>query len=944
MGDFFVPNPGGPAPPPEPDIPPPDFKQAGQGISEGLVATDMFGKFFLRARDWAIAIASTLLAWFIKASAPLVVGVLRTMTETDEKTQAAYGQVASATLSHIFGVDIEPALVAGRGQRAERVVVADTIGKAVLGSLFQPGFSTQGGALLPSSAASESYLNTVVHMGLEGWFESWIFDALSYHELEKFGDLKDTMAEMLGLGRLTRRVLAPPLKILVEDPYTWKLNDTYRPALLTHDIAVRQFLRGDMQRDELDQVLGWQGFKPKDIDRLINHNSKALTDAEVDYALERQIVDSDGAIALFQSDGWTNEQARLKVGLLIDKRIDGYRKQMIAAATTAFVQKDIEIDEFQTIVQSSGLPDLDQTWIIKVAGLRREMQFKRLTLAEIERLIKAGIDNVDDLRAWMVRENYRLDEMDALELLLIQQVQNKADAAKAKADQAAAKEQAAQIKAIATAKKEAAVAAQAATKGTSLVEAKQLVKDGRWTFDQYSAFLVAHGASQASVTDLVGLLHDEIDKATAAQAVRDQARATAAEKEIPLAQYEAGVKSGVFSIADFQKFLVAQKYGAEDIASLVALLQSELDAAKLKAGKHSQATTRAATKSINLPQLERAVRLGLTPIGTYQAALVAAGEDQTSVDLLTGILADQVKADQATAARRQEAALRAGQQGLSLAQTEQAVINGIRPMSDYTLFLGKLGVDQVDVDALRELLQLRLDHQADAADKQAQAEAKASATGLSLAAIQRATKLGVLTVDQYTAILGKIGLTADDQAILRTSMLVELQKQAAANTTRTSAASKLAKQGLSLATQESAVINGVEDIAVLQSNLVAAGLADADVSTLVDLVTLKRDQAQAAAGRRAIAEQRAADKDPSLAKEEALVTAGVLTMDDYAAYLREIGMDDLDVADLVDLLSQKIADAQAKAAAAATAPPPGAKPRKKKKAAVAPVTTSAPLA
>jgi len=943
MGDFFLPQPGGSAPPPEPDIPPPDFQEVGKGISAGFEATDWTGA--LAKKLWGAITygASLLLSWIIKAAATIAAGFLNVLTETDEKANSAYGLLTAATLEHLFGVQINPRDVAGRGQREQRVVVANTIGQAIFGALFAAAPTSGAGGLRPSSAASEQYLQTVTHLGLEGWMESWIVDALSLHELQRFGELKDVMAEMLGLGRLTRRVLAPPMKILVEDPYTWKLNDTYRPTLLPHELATRQFLRGKLTRDQLDQVLGWQGWSPANIDYLINSNAKFLSLADLDYQIQRGFKSEADAVQYLRDQGWDQETATSQVSVFHERRIDVYRKELIQASEQAFIDKDIDADTFRAVVQTSGLPEEEQSWIIKVAGARREMKFKRLTLSEIEQLIRAGIMNVDDLRQWMLRENYSFEDAQFLELLLIDQVTTKAAADKAKAEKLAAKKKADAEKAKLAAQKQALLDAQAADKGVTRQQAAQLVKDGQWTFDQYAQFLTNHGVGPDGIVQLTDLLHTLIDDQKAAQDKRDAAKAAAAEKEVPLAQIEAGVKSGVVSMDEFRAFLTAQKYGQDDIDTFVSLLQSQIDAAKLKAKAVADAKVKAAQKHINLPSLERAVRLGLVPIESYRAALQAAGEDPTSADLLVGILRDQIAADTATQKKRADASLRAGAQGLSLAQTEQAVINHVLPMSAYTLLLGKLNFDQADTAALAELLQLRVDHQQTANEKQALADQKADATGLSLAAIQRATKLGVLSLDQYTALLARIGLSQDDVAILRTSMLVELQKMAGANKVRTAAASKLAKQGLSLAQEESAVIAGVESVDLFKSNLLAQGVTDANVTTIVDLVMLKKDQAEAAAAKRAIAEARAADKDPGLAKEEALVSAGIISMDDYGAYLRELKMDDLDIAQLEALLADKIGAAQAKAAAAGTQPAPGAAPKKRKrKAAAAPTTAPLP--
>ena len=117
------------------------------------------------------------------------------------------------------------------------------------------------GGVTPSDQAVNNYLAVVMNMELNGWIESWFADAATYHLLEKYGDLKDGIARVLGLGRLSRQVFAPPMKVLVHDPYLALLNQKYRPKNVDVGTAVQAFLRAEFDRDTLSTILAVEGYQ-----------------------------------------------------------------------------------------------------------------------------------------------------------------------------------------------------------------------------------------------------------------------------------------------------------------------------------------------------------------------------------------------------------------------------------------------------------------------------------------------------------------------------------------------------------------------------------------------------------------------------------------------------------------------------------------------------------
>jgi hypothetical protein len=192
--------------------------------------------------------------------------------------------------------------------------------------------------------------------------------------------------------------------------------------------------------------------------------------------------------------------------------------------------------------------------------------------------------------------------------------------------------------------------------------------------------------------------------------------------------------------------------------------------------------------------------------------------------------------------------------------------------------------------------------------------------------MERAVKLGVLSIDQYTAAVAAAGFNATDQGILRATVLAEVAQTAQASARRNSISRALGKRGVSLAQEEQLVRDGIIPVDAYAQFLVQNGYGEPDVSNLAALLRLKIEQQQATATLHAAAAAKATDRDISLGAEQAAVIAGDRTPADYQALLSDLGYDQVDQSTLMADLAAKVAAARAKAAktptppAAATAP------------------------
>lgn len=910
MGDYFTAPEGSPLPPPEPDAPPPAFEELAANLGLGLAKSGTFGAFLAQLLDVLVAAGMRLLGSIINILASLFVFLMGLVGQVSEDARAGIGKLTAATLKELFGAEVAAADVSGATSGPGRQAAANKMGQAIVGTMFAGTQAQEGGGVVPSANAADTFLSAVMKLELNGWLESWVSDGLSAHFLEKYGELKDGISRSLGLGRLSRQVFRAPLKILVSDPYTALLSQKYRPRHWDIDALMAQLNRGQITRAQLSTPLGNQGYTEAQIDELVRKSQKTLSLGDLEYLASRGGASAGSIHGSLVNLGYTDGGADILIDLWHDKRIQKYRMELVSTGEGAFVAGNLLLGDFTTIVQSSGLQPDEQDWIVQVAQLKRAVKIHHLSEGEIIKGIEEGILNFGDLKAWAVREGMPIQEELWLELEVLT-AENKASAlAKAKAATAKGKVDAANAKLQIAQQKAAAVKTSAALAGLTPAQAATLVKDNIWTIAQYTAFLTAHGFGPDAVQANVELIHAEQAATAAKRGAAGVAKTNAVAKGLNLAQLEKAVIEGIVTEDKLRSWLTGDGYSADDAEIIVDLTRNALTAAQAKKDAAAALHLQAKTKSISIPDLDRAVRLGLTTVDAYKAALQAAHFDAGSIALLVGILQSQVASDKATAAKSAAAAAVPTAKGITIGQLAAEVIAGIRPIGDYSTALTAANYGHEDQVDLTALLQLKVDQAKSVAAKKAAAGKALAAKGISLPAAERAVKLGVVPVSVYTSLLQSLNYTPDAVQVLTNSLIAELGAAKKAQTAATSAATTLAAKHISLPELEKAVIGGVRPIGDYAAALYGANYGASDVTTLMQLLQLKLDHAADAAAAHADAEGKATQKGISLGKEEAAILSGDKTMADYDALLSALGYDDVDRATLEALLQAKV-DAKA---------------------------------
>jgi len=883
--------PGDPAPSDLPDVevPAPDFLTVGKQLETGKQAAGPDTGFFAALGTMLQNVFAWLIGMIVQAAMWIAAKLAGILAKGEEGNQAEFGELAAASISNLFGVTVAPSAMGARGRIASRSEVYKQVGTAIMNAMVGAGATSGTSTLTPSTAAAEQYLATVTHLAIEGWIEEWLVDATSLHVLGRFGELKDTLSHVLGLGRLSHEALKPLMQVILQTPLSWDLMKRYRPTQLGVGDCWRQFVRGKWTQAQMEEELARQGLDSERMEAVLTSHRKLYSDTDLDYMIAHGFCTLDEAIASLKDQGWEEPVARMQLALNGDRRLDTYRHSMATELMGAYADYDIDDSQFNSLLSLLYLPDREMQMTRNQAQVRRELNVTRLTLAEIATHVKHGIQTVDDFRARMTQMGYSVDDQTALELELLYEVKSALDAAAAKktiADQKAAA--AAAKTAAAEAKRQAALEA-LALKKVSLSKEEELVLRGIRTLDSYSDWLRAHKFPAADVADLTTLLGDKINAAHAAADKKAGLTQQATQRKLSIADLERAVKLGLMSVDEYRSQLAGAGFSDADRDLLAAMLQKELDQAAAAAELRKEAEAKLAEQHLSLADMELAVREGLHNVDWYQQQLTTRGFDADDAALLADELRKQLEKDQAAIDRHNQIATALKKKKISLADLDKAARAGLITIGDYSAALAADGYPPSDVDLLVGLLQLQMQADQKAADAHAAAQAQLAQKNISLVDLERAVKLGVTDISTYKAALTREGFSADDQAILVQSLLAQIAITKAAQQKAAEAAKKAATKKISLTDLAKAVRLGQRSLADYQQTLADLGYGAPDQASLVALLQEQMAQDQAAQAERAAAAAKLQDRGLSLSEWEQTVASGMRTMAQFRSWLLSQG-------------------------------------------------------
>lgn len=405
-------------------------------------------------------------------------------------------------------------------------------------------------------------------------------------------------------------------------------------------------------------------------------------------------------------------------------------------------------------------------------------------------------------------------------------------------------------------------------------EVKDGVKAGILSFRDYRRWLDQQRYSPDDALTLELLLRHEQNKAADLEkhraeilAERQQAQADKrAADEQRLADLEAlralhrrgsladlsrAAVRGLIPFARVEEILTPQ-YDADTVAIVLGLIEADRETYLAQQAAAVDARQRAATRNIDLGQLEAAVLEGVLTIDDFAGRLAFLKFTPEDAAILRDTLAAKLDDRAAATQAHDRAAAAAAMKAINLSQFEQLVRRGHRTLDDYDALLASLGFDDASRAGLVELLQLTIADDQAAAQARADAAAHPPAKGLTLDQVRRAVLLGTVTPEDFQQYLLDQHFSADAQIVLMADLRETLATAEAARQKRTQTGPAPGSPLLPLTTIARAARLGLISVAVYQQALTDRGYTPDDVALDTDLLVLEIADVQAARAKRAV--------------------------------------------------------------------------------------------
>jgi hypothetical protein len=813
----------------------------------------------------------------------------------------------SLVVENAFEVNVDNVAIGKLGASAGRKVVA----KALTDKMIE-GLTGGSKSIEPSAQPAANYLNVVLSQVFEAWAVGEVAEIATaiipfVDKVEHLADLGDKIVSAFGISDSSSRVLRPYIDNLVVEPLRRHIAQTYRPNLLSEATAVRQYLRGQWTRDELNLELGILGWDARRIEALIASNERFLGLADAEELSRGGGWTRDDVVQHLRDQGYSERIANAAVDADRRARLNAIWARVVSPALTAHADRIIPTGDFRNILVAAITDDEERGLYAHVGDILRELNVRRLSASEVRSAVKAGILAMADYRRWLADEGYRDDDALTLELLLRAELDADFQADKAR-EEAAAERAAAKAARDQVAKQRLAdVEAERARRARgSIADLSRAVVRGLIPIARLEEVLAADYDAD-TVGILVGLVEDDRHRYLAQQQKADDARQAAARRAIDVGALETAVLEQVLAVDEFRARLEALDFAPDDIQILTATIAAKLADRLAAEAKRRDAVVKADAKKIDLSRFEQLVRRGVRTLAEYDALLQGLGYDDASRAALDQLLQLHIADDRAAEEARRAARDADAHKGVTLEQLRRAVVLGLQAPGDYEAFLVQNGFTS---DAVAVLMGELADDvtQADAARRRRDAaDAARAKPALPLATLARAARLGIVPMATYQQRLVDDGYSSDDVAIEMDLLTAEIADTQAARDRQAAADAAPATVGVSLSQLERGVRAGTATLEDYRARAIAIGLAADDVDTLTRIIGDEALTSQAARARRAELASTLETKNLALGPLEDQVRRGELSIDNYHAALVGAGVALDDAALLAGLLAASLA-------------------------------------
>jgi hypothetical protein len=406
-----------------PDIPVPNFQSAGEQLGKGFLKRFKDAPWYLLI--WlALLEALFIILRFLMGGMDDVFAIfVKALTATQGTGQPGFLALMTAVVGDLLGIEYDETELIATMQKGGRVKTMAKAGGWLFDTLrneFDPSAGTmqQVATDVPARSFLGFLIEFAIRQGNVATFAEFLPEEFNFvGGLREYGEL---LARNLGLGRLARQALRPLMQTMVADPLGWKLNQMYRPKLLSEGQAVKAFHAGYIDRPELNRILSYQGYSDTGIDVLIADYSKPWHPSQLYALLRSGTIDDTEAVGRLVDQGipevtagelWQAYKSEQKQTL-----VDAELQQYLHLARQGW----LSVAALRDIIANTQLTPDEYEHYNHMAGIIAEYPRRHVTESEIERAFLGGIVDMSAVQSYWKDLGYSDTGIQTLSLLLLQ--------------------------------------------------------------------------------------------------------------------------------------------------------------------------------------------------------------------------------------------------------------------------------------------------------------------------------------------------------------------------------------------------------------------------------------------------------------------------------------------------------------------------------------------
>lgn len=364
----------------------------------------------------ASAMAMAALGGTVSVGAEIAAKFIELITKAKQVGQPGMHDLLAASLGDVLQIDISGAdIPVGLGVEGQAAVNA-AIGKKFLDSLR--GFFAPTDAVTGDTAekAAETFVGFGMQFSSAVGFLGLLGEIFTIGHVKELSEIGEILERSLGLGRLTRLVLAPLIQNTISKPYDRKLRAQYMQDLLGAPELVKGMLAGRLDEAAVQQWLAEHGYSEAFRAELVAQHTPSLHESDVELLQALGRIDSTSADGQLKAQGIPDSIIAGRLAVLTWKRLQHVREALLAQVFSEIQHGFQPASAMDDVLGKLGIPsDEADLWRQRV-GFLEAVPRKRLSEGQMLFLYEAAQVTLSEVQDWAAAEGYSPEDQLRIQL------------------------------------------------------------------------------------------------------------------------------------------------------------------------------------------------------------------------------------------------------------------------------------------------------------------------------------------------------------------------------------------------------------------------------------------------------------------------------------------------------------------------------------------------